>query len=290
MPSDYERIKNAIAFIEQNAASQPSLAAVAKRVGISPAYLQRVFRRWAGVSPKRFLQFVTAGEAKRLLRDCKPVLDAAFAVGLSGPSRLHDLMVSVEAVTPGEYAAMGQGLTIRYGVHDSPFGRCVIAATPRGICAMRFADDQEAREEIDAIAREWPHASLVRDQRSTAPLARAVFEGRGASSLLLVLKGTNFQLKVWEALLRLPGRSAVSYQDLAHRIGSPRATRAVANAVAANPIGYLIPCHRVLRASGSLGGYQWGEERKAVMLAREIIAAESPVFTNQKRRGVEQPR
>ncbi len=272
--SDYERVKRAILFIAESAPDQPSLDDVAAHVGLSPYHLQRLFRRWAGVSPKRFLQHLNATEAKRLLRDSTPVLDTAFAVGLSGSGRLHDLMVTTQAVTPGEYARRGDGLTIRYGVHGTPFGACLIGVTDRGICALRFTDEPDAANAIAELKAEWSRATLVRDDRETAGVIEAVF---GASHpeqpLPLLLRGTNFQLKVWEGLLRIPEQCVISYGDLAERVGVPSATRAVASAVGANPVAFVIPCHRVLRSTGALGGYRWGVDRKAVMLAREIATS-----------------
>ncbi len=282
MQSDYEKIKQAIEYVRTHASAQSTLEQIAATVGLSPAYFQRLFRRWAGVSPKRLLQYVNAAEAKRLLRESTPVLEAAFAVGLSGPSRLHDLIVSTEAVTPGEYAEHGSGLEIRYGWHDSPFGCCLIGLTDRGVCALRFADPSEVEGELDQFREEWAQARLTKDQLATSEVIEKIFNsevpGRGSGLInprcgghfFLHLRGTNFQLKVWEALLRIPEHCVTSYSDLASRLGIPTATRAVANAVGANPIAYLIPCHRVLRSTGELGGYRWGLDRKAVMLTREL--------------------
>jgi len=271
MVSDYDRIKDAILFIMESAPRQPSLDEISGRIGLSPSRLQRLFTAWAGVSPKRFLQYLTAEEAKRLLRDSVPVLDAAFALGLSGPGRLHDLIVAAEAATPGEYARFGAGLSIRYGVHDTPFGPCLVGLTDRGVCALRFSDDPEAAAQIAELRAEWRRADLARDDGAAARAADAIFGGSiRKEPLSLFLKGTNFQLKVWEGLLRIPEGCALSYGDLARRLGMPSSSRAVAAAVGSNPVAYLIPCHRVLRASGALGGYRWGLERKAAMLAREM--------------------
>ena len=273
MHTDYDRIRTAIEFISDHASDQPSLDVVATHVGLSPAYFQRMFQRWAGVSPKRFLQFLTASEARRMLRESRPVLDAAFAVGLSGPGRLHDLIVAMDAMTPGECARLGAGLSIRYGVHGSPFGLCLIATTDRGVCAVRFVDESNEQDTIDELGGEWPGATLVRDESETSVIAKSIFDATrssGETPLSVLLKGTNFQLKVWEALLRIPAGSLVSYGDLAGRIGQPTATRAVASAVAANPVGYLIPCHRVIRSTGALGGYRWGVDRKALIIGREF--------------------
>ncbi len=273
MDSDFERAKRAIIFIAENADRQPTLTDVAAHVGLSPHHFQRLFARWAGVSPKRFLQHLTAARAKVLLRESRTVLDTAFAVGLSSTSRLHDLLVTTEAVTPGEFASFGDGVRLRYGIHETPFGGCLIAATDRGVCALRFVDEGTADVALDELHREWINASLIRESTLTADLAARIFERQvvPGDPLHVLLRGTNFQLRVWEGLLRVPEGCLVSYGDLARRIGVPRASRAVASAVGANPVAYLIPCHRVLRSSGALGGYRWGIDRKLVMLERELV-------------------
>lgn len=271
MTSDYDRIKQAILFINEEAANQPNLETVAKQIGISSAYLQRIFHRWAGVSPKRFLQYLNATRARELLRDSVSVLDTAFEVGLSGPGRLHDLTVSIDAVSPGEYARHGEGILVRYGIHESPFGKCLIGVTERGINFLRFLDESDLEIHVAELQEEWHRSTLQQDQKTTAPIVKSIFHNADKETFLLHLKGTNFQLKVWEALLRIPEKCFISYHDLAKRIGEPTATRAVANAVGKNPIAHLIPCHRVLRNSGALGGFRWGVERKQVMLARELL-------------------
>jgi AraC family transcriptional regulator, regulatory protein of adaptative response / methylated-DNA-[protein]-cysteine methyltransferase len=270
MQSDYEKIKQAIEYVREHSSEQPTLDEIADSVSLSPAYFQRLFRRWAGVSPKRWLQYLNAVSAKRLLRESVPVLDTAFAVGLSGPGRLHDLIVSTDAMTPGEYADRGRGIVIRYGWHESPFGRCLIALTERGICALRFADDADVDAEMERLNSEWSGASLIKDQKKTADVVAKIFKSGRNAKLLLDLKGTNFQLRVWEALLHIPEGCIISYSDLAQRLGSPSASRAVASAIGANPIAFLIPCHRVLRSTGELGGYRWGLDRKSIILAREM--------------------
>jgi AraC family transcriptional regulator, regulatory protein of adaptative response / methylated-DNA-[protein]-cysteine methyltransferase len=270
MQTDYEKVQQAIEYVQAYASEQPTLEQIAQQVSLSPAHFQRVFRRWAGVSPKRWLQYLNAAQAKRLLRDSMPILEAAFAVGLSGPSRLHDLIVSTEAMTPGEYADHGNGIVVRYGWHDSPFGHCLIGMTERGICALRFADEDQFDAEMDRLQGEWSKARLVKDQKKTAPIIAKIFESGQRRQLLLDLKGTNFQLRVWQALLQIPEGCVMSYGDLANRLDVPTASRAVANAIGANPVAFLIPCHRVLRATGELGGYRWGIERKAAMLVREF--------------------
>lgn len=273
MDTDYERVKRAIIYIGDNAGAQPTLEEVAEHVGLSPHHLQRLFRRWAGISPKRFLQHLTASRAKELLRDSAPVLDAAFAVGLSGSGRLHDLMVTTEAVTPGEFKTHGEGVAIRYGLGETPLGTCLIGVTDRGVCALRFVDSDEHDAEIAGLEAEWKRASLTRDDGAAQALLAQIFQGESSSPapFPLLLKGTNFQIKVWEGLLRVPEGCLVSYSDLASRLGVPAATRAVAGAVGSNPIAYVIPCHRVLRSTGALGGYRWGTDRKLVLLERELV-------------------
>lgn len=270
MRTDYEKVQQAIEYVQACASEQPTLEQIAQQVSLSPAHFQRVFRRWAGVSPKRWLQYLNATQAKRLLRDSVPILETAFAVGLSGPGRLHDLIVSTEAMTPGEYAEHGNGIEVRYGWHDSPFGHCLIGVTQRGICALRFADPDQFEREMDRLHAEWSKANLVKDQKKTATIVSQIFESGRRQQLLLDLKGTNFQLRVWQALLQIPEGCVTSYGDLANRLDVPSASRAVANAIGANPVAFLIPCHRVLRATGELGGYRWGLERKAAMLVREF--------------------
>ena len=282
MPAtDYERIERALHFLDAHARRQPGLDEVARHVGLSPHHLQRLFSRWAGVSPKRFVQFQTAARARRLLAERRSVLEVAYDTGLSGAGRLHDLMVSVDAVTPGEYKAGGAGLLLRWGAHSTPFGRCVLALAPRGICSLAFLDG--ARDDDRALAwlrDAWPAARLVHDRRDTAALVERIFGTRHVPSgepVGLMLKGTNFQLKVWEALLRIPEGGVATYQDLAQAVGQPTAVRAVASAVARNPVAWLIPCHRVIRKTGAFGEYRWGEARKRAMLAWEAARGEPRV-------------
>lgn len=274
MSRDYDRVRDAIVYIADHAAEQPTLDDVAVHVGMSPSHLQRVFTRWAGVSPKRYLQHITAQRAKELLRDSVPVLDASFASGLSSAGRLHDLIVSTDAMTPGQYGRRGGGLEITYGFGDTRYGRALIALTERGICTLRFIDSAE-KDAVEGLRDDWSGARLTRDDTRARELLAQAFRGLSdGDPLALHLKGTNFQIKVWEALLRVPEGAVVSYSDLAHRIGEPAAHRAVANAVGANPVAFVIPCHRVLRASGELGGYRWGTDRKLVMLEAEVYLRE----------------
>ena len=274
--SHYARIERAIRFIEDNRLDQPGLDEIAAGVGMSPFHLQRVFTAWAGVSPKLFLRYVTLDHAREALTDARPVLDAALDVGLSGPGRLHDLSVILEAATPGEIGAGGRGLDIRYGLHDGPFGRFLVAATERGVCRIAF--EQEGENPVAALAEAWPNAGLVEDDAHTWRIAgEALARGidTGASPIRLWARGTNFQIKVWEALLRVPAGRLVSYGDIARAVGRPRASRAVGQAVGANPIAVLIPCHRAIRASGRFEtGYRWGSARKRALIAWEAARRE----------------
>jgi AraC family transcriptional regulator of adaptative response/methylated-DNA-[protein]-cysteine methyltransferase len=270
--TDYARIERAIRFLETNVQRQPSLRDVAASVDLSEYHFQRMFARWAGISPKRFLQFQTAEHAKRLLADSRTVLDVAYETGLSGGGRLHDLFVSVEAMTPGQFKEEGAGVRIGYGVHETPFGQCFIAATERGICRMSFAPEIHHDDVLAELRLLWPRATIVADQAATAELASRIFprdEGGRGGELRVVLRGTPFQIKVWEALLRIPEGAIASYDVIAEAIGRPGATRAVGTAVGRNPIAYLIPCHRVIRKTGAFGDYRWGSARKRAMLAWE---------------------
>jgi len=273
--TDYERIERAIRYLEEHYRQQPDLKTLARGAGLSEFHFQRLFRRWAGISPKRFLQYLTAGHATRLLRASRTNLEAAYDTGLSGSGRLHDLLVQLHAVTPGEYKRSGAGLTIRYGFHPSPFGECLIGVTARGVCHLGFVSPASRRGALAELAAEWPHARLEEAPRATAPVARRLFARPhdNAPAFAVHVRGTNFQIKVWEALLRIPPGAVVSYEEIARRIRAPRAVRAVAGAVAHNPVGWLIPCHRVIRKSGALGGYRWGETRKQALLAWEAARA-----------------
>ena len=279
--SDYARIERAIHFLESNVQRQPSLRDVAASVNLSEFHFQRMFTRWAGISPKRFLQFQTAQHAKQLLADSRSVLDVAYETGLSGGGRLHDLLVTVEAMTPGQFKEGGAGVRIATGVHDTPFGPCFIAATERGICRMSFAPERHRDDVLADLRITWPNARIESDQRTTAALAERIFPPAGRTArgeVRAVLRGTPFQVKVWEALLRIPEGAVTSYDAIARAIGHPTATRAVGTAVGRNPIAYLIPCHRVIRKTGAFGDYRWGSARKRAMLAWEspFTRASSP--------------
>ena len=276
----YTEIAQAIDYLVRNYADQPSLDDVARIAGISPHHFQRTFKTWTGVSPKRFLQYVTIGHAKTLLRDRANLLDTAFDLGLSGPGRLHDLFVACEAVTPGQYKLRGDGLVIRHGFHDSPFGRVLIGVTDRGICRLGFVTGGGEAKAVSALSKEWPAAELIADELSTHETAEEAFRfalGRSPDTEQpkLLVMGTNFQIKVWESLMRIPRGGVVSYQDVARVIGNTGAQRAIGRAVGANPIAMLIPCHRVILKSGAIHNYRWGVERKRAILAFEQAGLEN---------------
>jgi AraC family transcriptional regulator of adaptative response/methylated-DNA-[protein]-cysteine methyltransferase len=269
---DYARVERAILFLEANYHRHPELREVAASVHLSEFHFQRLFRRWAGISPKRFLQFLTLEHAKKLLAGSHTVLDATYDAGLSSPGRLHDLFVNLEAMTPGEFKAHGAGLRIHYGFHPTPFGECLLASTERGICGLGFVDAGGREQTMRDYQSRWPEAHWEERPRLTAPFIGRIFgpaRQSGDRPMTLVLHGTNFQIKVWEALLRIPLGAVIPYGDLAVRVGSARAARAVGSAVGKNPIAFLIPCHRVIRQAGKIGGYHWGAARKRAMLAWE---------------------
>ena len=267
---DYARIEAAILYLEAHFLDQPRLDEVAEAAGLGPHHFQRLFRRWAGISPKRFGQFLTLDYARAQLDASASILDAAYDAGLSGPARLHDLFVTYEAMSPGAFKRGGDGVDIAWGVHPSPFGPCFVGQTERGICALGFADG-DGRAVRAEFERRWPAARFHEDAHATAPVAARIFQARaaGGEAVRLAVCGTNFQLKVWEALLRIPPGRITSYQALARALGLPRSARAVGGAVAANPISWLIPCHRVIRRTGRFSNYEWGPRRKRAMLGWE---------------------
>lgn len=272
----YQLVAQAIAYIRSHALQQPSLTDVARQVGMSDFHFQRVFTEWAGVSPKRFLQFLTKEHAKLALRQSADVMQAAYSAGLSASSRLHDLIVSCEAVTPGEYKSMGKGLAITYGYTATPFGMAALGWTARGICYFEFLDDI-AESPPPALAANWCNAELLRNDEAAQEWSGKIFQGTPEPGKLhLVLRGTNFQIQVWEALLRVAPGQVVSYSQLATLAGLPHAQRAVGSALAANLVAYLIPCHRVIRESGELSHYRWGVSRKAAILAWEAARLQGP--------------
>jgi len=277
LSEDYERIAQAIHFLETHHQAQPSLSEVAESVHLSEYHFQRLFTRWVGISPKRFLQFLTKEHAKELLARSENILEVAYETGLSGPGRLHDLMIATEAVTPGEIKSRGEGLDIRYGVHATPFGDCLLASTERGICDLIFLEPDRPEGALATLQQRWKMANLRQDDQQTRPIIRRIFSrlagGEAGIPLNLFLRGTNFQIKVWEALLLIPAGVVVSYEDIAAHLGMPGASRAVGNAVSRNPIPVIIPCHRVIRKAGEFGGYRYGAARKKALLGWEMAKA-----------------
>lgn len=269
---DYERIARAIQYIETHHLRQPDLAELAEHVHLSPFHFQRLFSRWAGISPQRFMRFLTKEYAKERLLNAPNLFEATEQVALSSPSRLHDLFVTYEAMTPAEFRAMGKGLAIQYGLHPTPFGLALIACTSRGIMELHFLENTaDAVPILGTWARELPEAYFSENLQATAPIAEVLLGQRFEDSfpIHMILRGTNFQIKVWEALLRIPAGRLVSYDTIAKEIGQPTASRAVGTAIGSNRIAYLIPCHRVLQKSGAVGGYRWGLTRKQALLAYE---------------------
>ncbi|WP_331372819.1 bifunctional helix-turn-helix domain-containing protein/methylated-DNA--[protein]-cysteine S-methyltransferase [Sinorhizobium chiapasense] len=271
--TDYDTVSRVIEMLTEDYRDQPSLETVASRLGQSPTQLQKTFTRWAGLSPKAFLQAVTLDHAKRLLRqEDMPLLETSIEVGLSGPSRLHDLFVTHEAMSPGEWKARGEGLTIRYGFHPSPFGTALVMVTERGLAGLAFADSGEEVSSFDDMARRWPKASYVEDSAATARYAARIFNPErwcAEEPLQIFLIGSDFQIRVWQALLNIPLGKATTYSKIADEIGQPTASRAVGAAVGRNPISFVVPCHRALGKSGDLTGYHWGLTRKRAILGWE---------------------
>ncbi len=275
---DYYRIEKAIRFVEDNFRDQPDLEAIAASVHLSKYHFQRLLRRWAGISPAQFMQFLTLEYAKTRLKESRSVLDVSFDSGLSGPGRLHDLLVTFEAMTPGEYKKQGTGIGVEYGIHPSPFGLCLLATTPRGICYLGFADLVKDTKVESELRKTCPRAEITKSQASTAPIVDDIFSLKPASDsrpFNLLLRGTNFQINVWKALVTIPRGRVLSYRDIAAHLGKPTSHRAVANAIAINPVAYLIPCHRVIRGTGEISKYRWGSCRKNAILGWE--AARSKV-------------
>ncbi|KPD21912.1 bifunctional transcriptional activator/DNA repair enzyme AdaA [Idiomarina abyssalis] len=272
--SDYIRIEKAMTYMSEHVSSQPTLEDVAAHVHLSPFHFHRVFCKWAGTTPKRFLQALTLERSKRMLKEEGSLMDVSLRMGLSGGSRLYDHFVKLEAVTPGEYKNGGQGVTIQYGVNETPFGKIFVAMTPRGVCRIEFLGSRSADEILVDIGKDWPKGSLVQNDNATNYVANVLFsrlkDGQ-SNPLSLHVMGTNFQVAVWRALLRIPSGQLASYSQIANALGYPKASRAVGNAVGSNPVAMLIPCHRVIQKSGAIGGYRWGSTKKEMIQAWELL-------------------
>jgi len=270
--ADYDIVRRAIGHIREHWRAQPEIDAIAEAAGVTPTELHHLFRRWAGLTPKAFLQAITLDAARTVLRTSASVLDAAYEVGLSGPGRLHDLFVTHEAMSPGEWKTGGQGLTIRYGFHPSPFGTALVMASERGLAGLAFADAGEEKAALADMRQRWPNANYVEDSAGTTALARRIFDPkrwRAEEPLRVVLIGTDWEVRVWETLLRIPMGRLTSYSSIANKLCAPKAARAVGAAVGKNPISFVVPCHRVVGSSGALTGYHWGLTRKHAMLGWE---------------------
>ena len=269
---DYDSVRRAIGFISEHWRAQPTIEAMADAASVTPDELHHLFRRWAGLTPKAFMQALTLDNAKRLLRDSASVLDAAYDSGLSGPGRLHDLFVTHEAMSPGEWKKGGAGMVLKYGFHPSPFGIAVVIASERGLAGLAFADEGEEQPALEDMMQRWPLATYIESYAETAPLAKRIFDStqwREDQPLRVVLIGTDFEVRVWETLLKIPMGRATTYSDVANKIRAPKASRAVGAAVGKNPISFVVPCHRVLGKSGALTGYHWGITRKQAMIGWE---------------------
>jgi AraC family transcriptional regulator, regulatory protein of adaptative response / methylated-DNA-[protein]-cysteine methyltransferase len=270
--TDYDIVRRAISHIRGHWRAQPEVEEIAEAAGVSATDLHHLFRRWAGLTPKAFLQALTLDHARRLLREQASVLDASYEVGLSGPGRLHDLFVTHEAMSPGEWKSGGEGLTITYGFHPSPFGMALVMGSERGLCGLAFADPGDEKSAFADMSSRWPRARYVEDRNLTAPLAQRIFDQRlwrPDRPLRVVLIGTDFEVRVWEALLRVPFGRVTSYSDIAAKVSAPKAARAVGAAVGKNPVCFVVPCHRVIGKSGALTGYHWGLTRKRAILGWE---------------------
>lgn len=270
--SDYEIVKRAIAYTTENYRTQPEVEAIAHAAGTDPRRLNELFRRWCGLSPNVFLQSVTLDNARKILRDSPNILDASYELGLSGPGRLHDLFVTHESMSPGEWKTGGSGLTVYYGFHPSPFGSALIMTTERGLCGLAFADSGGERAALDDMRGRWPNARYTEDSARTVGYAQRIFDSekwKADTPLRVVLIGTDFEVRVWETLLGIPLGRATSYSDIAKKIEKPKASRAVGAAVGKNPISFVVPCHRVVGKSGAFTGYHWGLTRKRAMLGWE---------------------
>ncbi|MCP4024658.1 MAG: methylated-DNA--[protein]-cysteine S-methyltransferase [Desulfobacteraceae bacterium] len=276
LSDDYERVEKAIQFIETQQENQPSLSSIADAVHLSEFHFQKLFSRWVGISPKRFLQFITKEHAKKLLEKSENILEVTYDSGLSSPGRLHDLFINCEAMTPGEYKKRGEGLKIKYGFSFSPFGKCLVAFTHRGICNLKFVRENSESNLVAWLEKMWPGAALIKNNKKCHELAQNIFyfkNQQASAPLHLFVKGTNFQIKVWEALTQIPFGNTVTYQDIARHIGIPGANRAVGTAIGKNPIPFLIPCHRVIKKMGDFGNYGEGRTRKKALIGWESAVA-----------------
>jgi AraC family transcriptional regulator of adaptative response/methylated-DNA-[protein]-cysteine methyltransferase len=270
--ADYDVVRRAIGHIRGHWREQPEIETIAEAAGVTPTELHHLFRRWAGLTPKAFLQALTLDGARQLLRDSASVLDATYEVGLSGPGRLHDLFVTHEAMSPGEWKTGGGGLTIYFGFHPSPFGSALVMATARGLAGLAFADHGEERAALEDMKGRWPRANYVEDSARTAAVAKRIFDPskwQASEPLRVVLIGTDWEVRVWETLLQIPMGRLTTYSDIATKIRKPTAARAVGTAVGKNPISFVVPCHRVVGKSGDVTGYHWGITRKRAMLGWE---------------------
>ena len=274
-PSDYDLVRRAIAYLTEHWSTHPALEELAFALGLSPTHCQKLFKRWCGLSPKEFVQVIALDHARSLLAESASVLDTAHEVGLSGGGRLHDLFVTHEAMSPGEYKRRGEGLQISYGFHPSPFGDALLMATPRGLCGLAFVNEDAGQSRADAFAdmqRRWPKATYIHVPEATAGHAASIFgthKPRAKTPVRLVLIGSDFEVRVWQSLMRIPMGRAVSYQHIAQHLGQPTASRAVGSAVGRNPLSFVVPCHRVVRTDGTLGGYHWGLTRKRAIIGWE---------------------
>jgi AraC family transcriptional regulator, regulatory protein of adaptative response / methylated-DNA-[protein]-cysteine methyltransferase len=265
---NYKRIEEAIKFLTENYKQQPSLYDVADEVNVSPFHFQKIFTEWAGISPKKFLQYLTVEELKKELHKTSNLVEAAERVGLSAQSRVYDLFVNIEAVTPNEYKTKGAGINIAYGVHATPFGNCLLAVTDRGICSMSFVEDN-INQLLAELQSHWKNARIEKNEPKTKAFAENIFDASTKTAINLLVRGTAFQVKVWEALLKIPFGAVTSYQTIANTIGNPNGMRAVGSAMGANPVAYLIPCHRVIRREAIIGQYRWGSLRKTALIGWE---------------------
>ncbi len=276
MASDYERVESAIQFIHNHHNSQPSLAEIASEVGLSNFHFHRLFRRWAGITPKQFLQFLTVEHAKQMLAN-NNLWDTSLELGLSGTSRLHDHFVTLDAVTPGEFKTSGEGLHIEYGLCQSPFGPAFISVTKRGICQLAFVTQENPQQPLDNLRENWSKAKITLNQKRIADIGNNIFssDDHRRTRIHVFVKGSNFKLNVWKSLLKILPGAVCSYTQIANSIQKPRACRAVANAIGCNPVAFLIPCHRVIRNTGALGGYHWGIERKMALQVYEAAKSQN---------------